>query len=79
MDQENEVARPRMCERKDFVLIDLMCNNCNRTADLMVKLNKITEQLLSQDLDKLDDETYHKILKSADNVNKMLVALNSMV
>ena len=79
MDQENEVVRPKMCERKDFVLIDLMCNNCNRTADLMVKLNKITEQLLSQDLDKLSEEDYHKILKSADNVNKMLVALNSMV
>lgn len=74
-----EKAKPKMCERKDFVLIDLMCNNCNRTADLMVKLNKLTELLLSQDLDKLSDEDYHKLLKSADNVNKMLVALNSMV
>lgn len=74
-----EVQRPKMCERKDFILVDLMCNNCNRIADLMIKMNKSTEALLSIDLDQISDEEYHKILHTADTINKMLVDLNSLI
>lgn len=74
-----EITRPKMCERKDFILVDLMCNNCNRIADLMIKMNKSTEALLSIDLDQIPDEEYHKILHTADTINKILVNLNSLI
>lgn len=72
-------TKPKMCERKDFILIDLLNNNCLRLSDLMIKMNKVTEKLLDIDIDELPDEDYHKLLKTADEINKMLVQLGTMI
>jgi hypothetical protein len=72
-------TKPKMCERKDFILIDLLNNNCLRLSDLMLKMNKVTEKLLDVDIDALPDEEYHKLLKTADEINKMLVQLGTMI
>lgn len=72
-------TKPKMYERKDFILIYLMNNNCLRLADLMVKMNAITEKLLDVDINELSDEEYHRLRKTADDVNKVLVNLRSII
>ena len=72
-------TKPKMCERKDFILIDLMSNNCMRLGELMIKMNNITEKLLDVDIDTLTDEEYHRLIKTADDVNKILVQLGTMI
>lgn len=74
-----EVVRPKMYERKEFILVDLMSNNCTRCADLMMKLNKNTDAVINLNFDEISDEDYHKLLKTADNVNRMLMEIGSLI
>ena len=79
IDDSRSSKTPKMCERKDFILIDLMNSNCIRLADLMTSMNSITEKVINLNVNDLSDEEYHKLLTSADNINKLLVKLSTMI